>query len=148
VGSDRFKVTLPARQAGKTATWLSMREEETPRDLKTRRISVWTKDARHCLGIIQWSNAWRRYAFEPCFPTVFEQDCLRDLADVLERLTLEHRNPRLMADPGPDANWAQEDALDRTQQRGEPRNLKLVREEDVLRDADPRSIPGRRRAKR
>jgi hypothetical protein len=139
--SDRFRVERPGRQQGKTATWLMFREEETPRTAKTRRISVWTKDMRHCLGIVQWSNAWRRYAFEPCFPTVFEMDCLRDLATLLEQLTLEHRNPKLIADPGPDANWAQEDAQFRTRQRAEPRNLKLLREEDVI--PDPRSLSAR-----
>jgi len=143
VAKDPYKIVVPAYQAGKSAkanSWIAFRYEEAPAHLKTRRISVWTKDGRHCLGIIQWNNAWRKYAFEPVFPTVFEEVCLREIAEVLEQLTRQHRNPNLIDSPAPDANWAQEDALYRTKQRAEPKNLKLVRQEGT---PDPRSLTAR-----
>lgn len=58
---------------------------------KTLRYTVHAKKNGAQLGIIQWNAQWRRYAFEPCFPTVFEEVCLRDIADVLETQTAVHK---------------------------------------------------------
>jgi len=136
-GNDRF----PGQEGvAKARSWLSFQEVTTPAHLKTRRVAVWTADGKHCLGIIQWNNAWRKYAFEPCFPTVFEEDCLRTISDLLVEMTAKHRDPRRMDRPDPDANWAQEDVLYRTPERAEPKNLPLMRQEAT---PDPRSLTAR-----
>jgi hypothetical protein len=57
---------------------------------KTLRVMVSAKEGGEELGIIQWRSGWRCYVFEPT-NAVFEQDCLRDIADKLERMTAEHK---------------------------------------------------------
>ncbi len=37
------------------------------------------------IGEIRWYGAWRRYAFFPGRDTLFEQDCLRKIADFCEK---------------------------------------------------------------
>lgn len=58
---------------------------------KTLRFTVHAKRDGAQLGIIQWRSGWRCYVFEPCYPTAFEQVCMRELADIIEGLTREHR---------------------------------------------------------
>lgn len=41
------------------------------------------------LGQIYWFGRWKRYSFYPASETVFEQDCLRKIADFCERQTEE-----------------------------------------------------------
>ena len=48
-------------------------------------------DTAFSLGIIVWFAKWRCYAFEPSRDTVFEKQCLRDIADFCERKTKEHK---------------------------------------------------------
>lgn len=74
----RFDATGPmASKSGKTLTW---------------RIS--TVDGTSPLGRIAWWGPWRRYAFFPFDATVFEADCLRDIAAFCEQETAAHRAAR------------------------------------------------------
>src|SRR3989338_3930957 len=41
------------------------------------------------LGQVYWFNRWKRYSFFPASETVFEQDCLRKIADFCEGETKE-----------------------------------------------------------
>lgn len=43
------------------------------------------------LGTVKWYGSWRKYAFFPEAQTLFEQQCLRDLADFCEKQTTNHR---------------------------------------------------------
>lgn len=43
------------------------------------------------LGYIRWYAPWRKYSFLPCRETVFEQDCLRSIADFCEAETKKQR---------------------------------------------------------
>ncbi len=43
------------------------------------------------LGEIKWFSRWRRYAFHPLGHTVYEQDCLRKIADFCEEQTTNLR---------------------------------------------------------
>jgi len=43
------------------------------------------------LGKVKWFGAWRRYCFFPAEQTVFEQDCLRDIANFCEQQTKKRR---------------------------------------------------------
>jgi hypothetical protein len=45
------------------------------------------------LGEISWSNAWRR-VLQPGYPTEWEQDCLRDVAKLIERQTAQRKSER------------------------------------------------------
>lgn len=42
------------------------------------------------LGWVCWYGHWRKYGFFPDAQTVFEQDCLRDIAAFIEKKTREH----------------------------------------------------------
>jgi len=50
------------------------------------------------LGHIGWFYRWRKYAFFPEVDMVFEQDCLRDIAEFCESKTKEHRAVRTVTD--------------------------------------------------
>lgn len=43
------------------------------------------------LGHVAWFGRWRKYVFFPSPATVFEQACLREIANFLERETREQR---------------------------------------------------------
>jgi len=44
------------------------------------------------LGCISWNCGWRKYWFQPCNYTGYEEDCLRDLANFCEKLTKIHKD--------------------------------------------------------
>lgn len=46
------------------------------------------------LGYVQWNSGWRGYAFHPLGAPIFEQDCLRDIAEFVEKATKEHKENR------------------------------------------------------
>jgi hypothetical protein len=58
----------------------------------TDRWEVKAKKGDHHLGRICWKAQWRCYVFMPCYPTVFEQDCLRDIANFIEQATIDHKS--------------------------------------------------------
>ena len=61
-----------------------------------RKTSVWhvkSEESNGDLGAIVWYGAWHKYVFLPTLyvATVYEQDCLRDIADFVEARTKEHK---------------------------------------------------------
>lgn len=68
--------------------WINIIEE--PQVTKTRRFTVQNIKSGHLLGWIRWYGPFRGYAFLPCEGTVYEEDCLRDLADFIDNLAKEH----------------------------------------------------------
>jgi hypothetical protein len=55
-----------------------------------RKTGVWTVetiDGGECLGVVKFYPQWRRYAFFPALQTVYESDCLRNIADFCETQT-------------------------------------------------------------
>jgi hypothetical protein len=63
-------VQSPALQKGKTKYWI-----------------VYSKDENTALGVIRWYGAWRCYAFFPEPSTLFEKNCLWDIADFVAKET-------------------------------------------------------------
>ena len=53
---------------------------------KTDSFRVINKDTKSLLGGISWYPGWRRYIFQSLAAIIYEQDCLRDIADFLEDL--------------------------------------------------------------
>ena len=49
-----------------------------------------TPAAAH-LGWIQFKAQWRRYAFYPAPGTIYEEDCLKDIASFVERRTFAYK---------------------------------------------------------
>ena len=46
------------------------------------------------IGAVSWFGRWRKYCFFPAAETVYEQDCLRDIAAFCEQKTTEHRQDK------------------------------------------------------
>lgn len=46
------------------------------------------------LGVIKWYGQWRQYAFFPAGSTIWNPDCLREVADKCAELTREHREAK------------------------------------------------------
>jgi hypothetical protein len=62
----------------------------------TETWNVMPKDNSGSLGIIKWFAAWRCYAFyPPLVETVFEKQCLRDIANFCEKVTKLQREKKL-----------------------------------------------------
>ena len=61
---------------------------------KTFIWSVMDRDECYALGTIKWYGHWRGYAFfpEPHEETLYEQTCLREIADFIERETKRTRS--------------------------------------------------------
>lgn len=64
---------------------------------KTDVYSVVSRISHLELGEIKWSCAWRQYAFFPIGFTLYEETCLRDIADFLillrrKRVTVKPAN--------------------------------------------------------
>jgi hypothetical protein len=74
-------------------SWITFRDTGTS---ESGRTKIWTvvekTDGGGSVGTVQWYAPWRKYSFVPAAGTVFEQQCLRDIAAFCENATLEHRN--------------------------------------------------------
>jgi len=57
-----------------------------PKKSASGKTKVWrvVSNADDSLGEIRWFGRWRKYAFYPEIFTVYEQDCLRKIADFCE----------------------------------------------------------------
>lgn len=64
---------------------------EAPPKPKTKVWWVVTKDDTTHLGWIAWFSRWRKYGFYPKENTVYEQVCLRDIANFCEQETKKHK---------------------------------------------------------
>lgn len=76
-------------------TYISFLEGEA--NPKTRKWLVVNTEVKLCpipLGVIKWHGAWRKYCFFPEADTLFEQVCLREIADFIEGKTLEHKRTK------------------------------------------------------
>lgn len=61
---------------------------------KTKMWEVVSKEGGDRLGLVKWYPGWRRYCFFPAPNTIFEQDCLRDIAQFCENRTAIHKQIR------------------------------------------------------
>lgn len=58
---------------------------------KTKEWAVLAVNERLPLGYVKWFSNWRKYCFFPLQSTIYEQDCLRDIANFCESQTKTHR---------------------------------------------------------
>jgi len=58
---------------------------------KTKLWRVINKYEDFTLGFIAWFSKFRKYSFYPNENTVYEKDCLRDIACFCEKKTSEHK---------------------------------------------------------
>ena len=62
-----------------------------PPKAKTRVWWVLSKYEDAQLGWIAWYGRWRKYAFYPKENTLYEEVCLREIAEFCERKTSDHK---------------------------------------------------------
>ena len=71
----------------KLKKWIEFNEIEFSKSGKTK---IWEVESSHDalpIGHIQWHGRWRGYAFFPDPDTIYEQQCLRTIADFCEEQT-------------------------------------------------------------
>jgi len=68
--------------------WLDMVEVES--NTKTRRFDVRNAKSGVLLGWVRWYGPFRGYSFFPCEGTIYEEECLRDIAEFIEGLNKQH----------------------------------------------------------
>lgn len=58
-----------------------------PKNSDSGKTQIWSvlDSSGMLLGQIKWFGQWRKYAFYPLGFTVYEQDCLRTIADFCEQ---------------------------------------------------------------
>ena len=71
--------------------WLSLVIMPKDPKKKTREWTVCSGDYGPELGVIKWYAPWRKYCFFPKPDTLFEQDCLSDIAGQLVILTTAYK---------------------------------------------------------
>ena len=69
------------------SNWIEFLDPHASETGKTWIWPIATKPRGAMLGEVRWFSRWRRYAFFPLPGTVFEQDCLRDIAEFCELQT-------------------------------------------------------------
>ncbi len=74
--------------------WIEAKENIVP--TLTRNWSIFSKYGAP-LGTVKWYSGWRRYAFFPEDGTLFEADCLWDLAEFCDVNTKERKAQRNLA---------------------------------------------------
>ena len=58
---------------------------------KTNIWDVVTAEKCEELGVIKWFSRWRKYSFFPLGGTVYENICLKDIAEFIEEQMRERR---------------------------------------------------------
>ncbi len=66
---------------------------------KTKWWTVNVKDCYETIGQVHWYGPWRKYCFFPEFDTVYEEVCLRDIAQFCQEKTAEHRAAKIKGEP-------------------------------------------------
>ncbi len=68
--------------------------EEIAPNPKTKRWAAVNKQTRGTVGTVVWYGPWRKYCFCPADNTVFEQVCMREIAQFIEDQTQAHRKSK------------------------------------------------------
>lgn len=73
------------------AKWIEFRLVQRYPERRTDQWEVITTSSCETVGLVKWFGRWRAYAFFPNPETVYERQCLRDIADFCEKETYKHR---------------------------------------------------------
>lgn len=58
---------------------------------KTKLIHVKSMNGDLNLGEIRWFPSWRKYTFQPLEDMIFDNKCMNEISDYLEKLMLDHK---------------------------------------------------------
>lgn len=76
------------------AKWIRFDKQPRKADRKTDTWAVSPLDGGEPLGQVAFFGAWRKFAFFPFEGTLYEADCLRDIAQFCEDQTNEWRDAK------------------------------------------------------
>lgn len=77
--------------------WIRFFETGASPSGKTAVWAVMTMSGDEQIGEVRWFARWRKYAFYPKAHTVFEEDCLRDIAAFCELVTQRRKLQQKLA---------------------------------------------------
>ncbi len=82
-------------------SWLTFDDAGESSSGKTKLWHVCSKEQGSVLGTIAWYGPWRKYAFSViyCSNVVFEEDCLREIAQFCENKTFIHKQKAKQCQP-------------------------------------------------
>ena len=72
-----------------TRSWVKFQLNERGIRAKTDTWEVWGTGSH--VGKIRWHSPWRKYCFFPMWAPLFDEDCLRQIAEFIETQTAMHR---------------------------------------------------------
>lgn len=58
---------------------------------KTKTFLVINRESKTQIGEVKWYGAWRQYSFFPNPKTVYERQCLLDIAKFINQLMVERK---------------------------------------------------------
>ncbi len=73
--------------------WMTIAQVPDPKKT-TKLFNVISNEGNHLLGHIKWYGPWRQYTFMSQANTVFEKQCLKDIADFLIKLMDERKKAK------------------------------------------------------
>jgi hypothetical protein len=77
-------------------SYLHFQEMPVKAGKKTKIVKVYSLNGSECLGEISWFPGWRRYTFSPALDTVYDPDCLVELAEKVRAMTENHKNKKIV----------------------------------------------------
>jgi hypothetical protein len=80
-----------------SAKWIRFEKRPTTPGYKTDIWHVVATQGDGYLGTVKWWGGWRRYCFFPADGSLYEQDCLRDIADFCETETRNYKAAKVLA---------------------------------------------------
>lgn len=85
-----------------TGTYIRFTFCRTSESGKTQIWDIRNSENRSLLGYVEWAGSWRKYIFTPVTNDrlIFEETCLREIAEFIETKTQEHRTAKKKAASG------------------------------------------------
>lgn len=76
-------------------SYLHFKDMPVKKGMKTRIVNVYSLNGSESLGEISWFPHWRRYVFTPTADTLYDPDCLEELAEKVRAMTEDHKNKKI-----------------------------------------------------
>lgn len=75
-------------------SYLHFKDMPVKKGMKTRIVNVYSLNGSESIGEISWFPHWRRYVFFPAEGTLYDPDCLKELAEKVKEMTQSHKENR------------------------------------------------------
>jgi hypothetical protein len=77
-----------------SGTFITIRRDRAAETGVTQVWFVLPEKSDRPIGVIRWHTSWRKYGFFPENNTIYEEVCLREIADFIEELTKARKAAR------------------------------------------------------